>query len=688
MLDPPLIRTLGPLEVVSENGLVQLRSLKARALLVYLARAPGRAHPRAGLAGLLWPDAGEQAARASLRQALAKLRKALGNGTLAAERSEVTFLGDSPWRLDINELERLATTQELSALRQASALIRGRFLEELEVPDSPRFEEWLRTERRLAEMICMSTLYRVGDDAARCKEWQQAELSARRMIAMEPWDERGHRLLMRTLAGVGRRGAALRQYELCQQTLGQELGVPATVETQELAEAIRRQESPPMAAAAPSRTVAREAKVTPHPKESHHHSDHRPEAAARRMIEAAENAAVAGALRDADRQLRDAVEALEEITSSAITRSLELRVRLLEGAVASALCGPGGPEQARAMARATELTSHGAGPLADLYLQKTFFDLGRGRPRPAVAVAEKALWYTVAARDTAREAAAHGLLGFAMFQLGTIREAVSELLLARELTPGKDRLDCLAFPGHDVAGLIFGWLGLALAVSGQLDGGMRSVAEGLRWADSYGLVGNRAQLLEAASMLHLMHGKISAARDAAEENAAYSSRHDLPIHVMWSNIWRHALDDQLPPGQRAEQLSLGIARWQDAGVGTDLVRMKRAEVELWLAAGDPGRAWKALERTQQTAEELGEGLFVPELHRLRGELAAIRGEPPAEHLVRALDLADQQGAALWKLKAQAARERLLNGHDGTPPDDEQLRSVPEGALRPFELIEA
>ena len=55
---------------------VELASAKATALLVYLA-VTGAAHSRSALAGLLWSDLPEQAARANLRLVLTKLRRVL-----------------------------------------------------------------------------------------------------------------------------------------------------------------------------------------------------------------------------------------------------------------------------------------------------------------------------------------------------------------------------------------------------------------------------------------------------------------------------------------------------------------------------------------------------------------------------------------------------------------------------------
>ncbi|HET9556854.1 MAG TPA: SARP family transcriptional regulator, partial [Actinomycetota bacterium] len=68
---------LGATELaVDGRPLVGLASAKATALLVYLA-VTGTAPSRSALAGLLWSDLPEATARANLRLALTKLRRAL-----------------------------------------------------------------------------------------------------------------------------------------------------------------------------------------------------------------------------------------------------------------------------------------------------------------------------------------------------------------------------------------------------------------------------------------------------------------------------------------------------------------------------------------------------------------------------------------------------------------------------------
>ena len=69
----------GMFRATDERGReIPITSRKGRALLAYLALPPGKARSREAAMALLWSDRGEAQARASLRQALSGLRKALG----------------------------------------------------------------------------------------------------------------------------------------------------------------------------------------------------------------------------------------------------------------------------------------------------------------------------------------------------------------------------------------------------------------------------------------------------------------------------------------------------------------------------------------------------------------------------------------------------------------------------------
>mgnify|MGYP001627812500 CR=1 FL=1 len=75
----------GPLRIEGASGL----SRRGQALLAVLARQAGMRAERAWLADLLWSDRSEDQARASLRQELSVLRRALPDGVLEADRQAV-----------------------------------------------------------------------------------------------------------------------------------------------------------------------------------------------------------------------------------------------------------------------------------------------------------------------------------------------------------------------------------------------------------------------------------------------------------------------------------------------------------------------------------------------------------------------------------------------------------------------
>jgi tetratricopeptide (TPR) repeat protein len=137
-------------------------------------------------------------------------------------------------------------------LEHALALYRGEFLEGFAVESAP-FETWLsstreqvrREARSAARALALALTHtQLGDVAA-------AESAVRRWLALDPWDEAAHRLLMRLLVRQGQRAAALAQFESCRRRLAEELGVVPEPETSRLFEEVLAGDRAPEAAAAP-----------------------------------------------------------------------------------------------------------------------------------------------------------------------------------------------------------------------------------------------------------------------------------------------------------------------------------------------------------------------------------------------------------------------------------------------------
>ena len=161
------IEVLGGFTARTEGGrTVPLATRKAQALLAYLALAPGRAHARASLYGLLWGDREEEQARGSLRYALTDIRKGLGehHGVLRTER-DVVYLQADAVRVDAAEFERLARSDVPAALEQAVSLYKGDLLAGMAIR-APAFEEWLAVERERLRGLAIQALCRRLDDGA------------------------------------------------------------------------------------------------------------------------------------------------------------------------------------------------------------------------------------------------------------------------------------------------------------------------------------------------------------------------------------------------------------------------------------------------------------------------------------------------------------------------------------------
>jgi predicted ATPase/DNA-binding SARP family transcriptional activator len=231
------VRVLGAAELaVDGRPLLGLASAKATALLVYLA-VTGTAHSRSALAGLLWSDLPEATARANLRLALTKLRRALP-AQLLVTRQTVALDPARPVWVDAVEVERLlAGKPEGEELLAAARLCRGEFLAGFEAPGAELFDEWVLGRRAASRADQLALLERAVQDARDRTDTRAGVEVARRMLELEPLHEEAHRALMWFLAIGDQRGAALAQFETCRY-LREELGQDPTPATTTLRDQI------------------------------------------------------------------------------------------------------------------------------------------------------------------------------------------------------------------------------------------------------------------------------------------------------------------------------------------------------------------------------------------------------------------------------------------------------------------
>lgn len=140
------ITVLGPFQVRDAEGvLLTVKGAKNQALLAMLALSPEMTRPRRWIEDKLWSTFGPEQASANLRQALSKLRTALGpaEAVLIADRSDVRL---DPRRVRVDLHEEVIPEDDRIELLQG-----------MDVRD-PEFEDWLRQERgALRETLAKAT---------------------------------------------------------------------------------------------------------------------------------------------------------------------------------------------------------------------------------------------------------------------------------------------------------------------------------------------------------------------------------------------------------------------------------------------------------------------------------------------------------------------------------------------------
>src|SRR5262249_55286150 len=201
-----------------ERVVTRLRSQKTGALLAYLAYHGHRSHPREALIELHWPECDPEVGRQRLRTALTSLRHQLEPpgvppGAMILADSAAIQLNPSACVTDVAQFEarlQAATAagsgaERVQRLTDAVALYRGELL-----PGT--YEGWVFPEREWLAERFFQALGQLIAHAEQAGDLDRALQWARRAVSADPLREAGHRDLMRLLAAIGERDAALRQY--------------------------------------------------------------------------------------------------------------------------------------------------------------------------------------------------------------------------------------------------------------------------------------------------------------------------------------------------------------------------------------------------------------------------------------------------------------------------------------------
>jgi DNA-binding SARP family transcriptional activator len=218
---------------------------QARVLFTYLTVNRALPARREELIEALWPWRAPTGADTALSALLSRLRSSLGTDVLRGRGELQLRLPHGAW-IDLEAAEEAihraeaAVAQEDWARGWGPSLValftaRRGFLPGEDLPWAQKHRERLEEIR-----VCALECYAAVALGVGGSELAPGERTARELIAVAPYRERGYELLMQLLAARGNGAEALRAYEQLRQRLRDELGATPAPGLRELQEDLLR----------------------------------------------------------------------------------------------------------------------------------------------------------------------------------------------------------------------------------------------------------------------------------------------------------------------------------------------------------------------------------------------------------------------------------------------------------------
>ncbi|MFI6921148.1 BTAD domain-containing putative transcriptional regulator [Nonomuraea spiralis] len=230
-------RILGPLEVRSAEGTVEIRGVKRRALLAALLLHPGQVVSVNRLVETLWEEAPRSAA-SNIRTYVADLRASLG-ALRVVSHSSGYLIRVEPGELDLLLFETLADKGRQAAkdgdapaaaitLERAAGLWRGEPLAGMELG------AWAQARITLLDDLRWGVLSALVEAEMALGRYEELIVRLRLMLEERPLCERTWAQLMVALYHLGRKAEALVAFAQAREILTRELGLEPCPELREV----------------------------------------------------------------------------------------------------------------------------------------------------------------------------------------------------------------------------------------------------------------------------------------------------------------------------------------------------------------------------------------------------------------------------------------------------------------------
>jgi ATP/maltotriose-dependent transcriptional regulator MalT/DNA-binding SARP family transcriptional activator len=235
------IKTFGKMQVKLGDHLVNSgdwQSQTSRDLFFYiLAHPTGVSKEQIGAA--FWPDSSSEELKIRFKNAIYRLRRAVGNDTVTYENEIYAFNRKIDYDYDVERFSRdLAQARssseedlQIKCYKTAVAAYQGVYLPKIE-------QTWVLAQRQQYEEQFIEAALKLANLTLQQGNSQSVLLITKRILEQDPCNEAAYRINMQAYSTLGDRSSVKRAFDMCKQTLLSELGVEPSEATGHLFEVL------------------------------------------------------------------------------------------------------------------------------------------------------------------------------------------------------------------------------------------------------------------------------------------------------------------------------------------------------------------------------------------------------------------------------------------------------------------
>jgi class 3 adenylate cyclase/predicted ATPase len=230
--------------------------------------------------------------------------------------------------------------------------------------------------------------------------------------------------------------------------------------------------------------------------------------------------------------------------------------------------------------------------------------------------------------------------------------------------------DLVALYGQDVGLWCADFGSWAVWLDGRSDESHRRYGEANRLAEELGHPLSLASGLVHASLLYSMAGDVETTMDYADKTILVCEEVGIPARLVEAFImkgWALAENGDIDEG--IELTQIGMDGWRGAGAEIARPWWLALQSQQFRRKGDQSAALSCLDEALATVAKSGENIWLPELHRLRGEqllaMDAGQKDEAETHFRSAVEIANRQVSKFWELRAAASLGQLMRDRGET-----------------------